>query len=422
MNRVVIMILSVAIVMTLLTGCFGSVEVNDWAYAYAVGLEKGAADKLRFTIQIPTLKSGGGNDSGGESSKSGGGEYTYISIDAPAAFVGSNMINTALSRKVNFMHAKLFVISEDFAREGIGEILNAFLRYGQIRRVTQLVIVRGSARDFIKNNNPSVGKSLPKILEDTMNQEINTGFIDNISIGEFTDQTKLLTMQPSAPLGMINDFSNQKDDGEKSDSFKSPGNYYAGELPRTSGDKAEYIGTAIFDADKMIGELNGDETRMMLIASGEFQRAFIPIDDPLDKGKTETFDVRLQKASDVSISFKGDKPVINLKIFLEGELIALRSQIHYESKELKPVLEKAFEKYIKTELDKTIDKCKKLNCDIFAFGKEAIKSFSTIQEWEAYNWKRHFKDAEVKTEVEFIIRRTGTVIKTNPERKSGGQK
>jgi spore germination protein KC len=403
----------------LLTGCFGSVEVDDWAYAYTVGLEKGVSDKMRFTIQIPTLK---GGESKNADAQSEGDEYTYISIDAPSAFAGANMINTSLSRKVNFMHAKLFVVSEDLAKEGIGEILNAFLRFGQIRRITQLVIVRESARDFIRDNKLIVGKSLPKIEEEIMNQKENTGFIDNISIGDFMAQTKLLTMQASAPLAMINSFSNQKDKGQRPSGFKSSGDYYAGELPRTGGDKVEYIGTAVFDGDKMVGELNGDETRMMLIASGEFQRAFIPIEDPLEKDKVETFDARQQKAPDISISFNGDKPVINLKVFLEGDLIALRSKINYESTELKPVLEKAFEHYIKTELDKTIDKCKELNCDVFAFGRKAVSKFSTIQKWESYNWKSHFKDAKVKTEVKFIIRRTGTLVKTNPFRKAGGQK
>lgn len=411
--RNIVMILSSAIIMTLLTGCFGAVEVNDWAYAYTVGLEKGVSNKVRFTVQIPTLKGDGGNSGGGESSKSGE-EYTYISIDAPAAFAGSDMINTALSKKVNLMHTKIFVVSEDLAREGIGEILNAFLRYGQIRRITQLVIVRGSARDFIKNNKPVVGKSLPKTLEDLMNQETNIGFIDNIGIGEFIGQTKLLTMQASAPLGMINDFKNQKDEGEFSGSFIPPGDYYAGELPRTGGDHAEFIGTAVFDEDKMVGELNGDETRMMLITEGDFQRAFIPMYDPIKKGEPVTFDVRQDKSPEVSITFNGDKPIIELKVFLEGDLIALRSKTNYENKELKPVLEKAFEQYIKTELDKTIDKCKKINADVFAFGDEAVKKFSTIQKWEAYNWKNHFKDANVKIEVDFIIRRTGTSIKTNP--------
>ena len=420
MRRLVIMILSGVLMISMLTGCFGDVEVNDWAYAYTVGLEKGVSNNTRFTIQIPTLKGEGGNDSG-ESTQMTSDGYTYISIDAPSSLSGANMINTALSRKVNFMHTKIFVVSEDLAREGIGEILNAFLRFGQIRMITQLVVVRGSARDFIRNNKLVVGKSLPKTEEDIMNQEMNAGLIDNIGIGEFVGQMKLLTMQATAPLAKINDFSNQEKGENAPGELKITGNYYAGELPRTGGDKAEYIGTAVFDGDKMVGELSGDETRMMLIASGEFERAFITIEDPIEKGVPETFDVRQQKSPDVRIFLNGDKPVIDLKVFLEGDLIALRSSINYESKDLKPVLEKAIENYIKTELDKTIDKCKKLNCDVFTFGNEAVKKFSTIQEWEAYNWKSHFKDSEVNVEVRFILRRTGTVIKTNPFKYAGGR-
>lgn len=418
MRRLVMMIVTGVLMISMLTGCFGDVEVNDWAYAYTVGLEKGVSNKTRFTIQIPTLKGDGGEDSE-ESSQMTSDGYTYISIDAPSSLSGANMINTALSRKVNFMHTKIFVVSEDLAREGIGDILNAFLRFGQLRMITQLVIVKGSAREFIKNNKLVIGKSLPKTEEDIMNQEANAGLIDNIGIGEIVGQMKLLTMQATAPLAKLNDFSNQDYGEDNPGQLKSTGNYYAGELPRTGGDKAEYIGSAIFDGDKMVGELSGDETRMKLIASGEFQRAFITIEDPMKEGVPETFDVRQQKPPDIKVTLNGDSPIIDLKVFLEGDLIALRTNINYESKELKPVLENALEKYIKTEIERTIDKCKKLNCDVFAFGNEAIKKFATIQEWEAYNWKSHFKNAEVNVEVRFILRRTGTQIKTSPFKYAG---
>jgi Spore germination B3/ GerAC like, C-terminal. len=46
--------------------------------------------------------------------------------------------------------------------------------------------------------------------------------------------------------------------------------------------------------------------------------------------------------------------------------------------------------------------------------------FLTIQEWEKYDWLSHFKDAQVSTEVDFIIRRTGTLTKTNKSRSAEG--
>jgi spore germination protein KC len=78
--------------------------------------------------------------------------------------------------------------------------------------------------------------------------------------------------------------------------------------------------------------------------------------------------------------------------------------------------------YIKGIIDKTIDKCKELNVDVFGSGEKAVKHFLTIQEWEEYNWLSRFKDAEVNTKVEFTIRRTGTILKTSPIKHRQGEK
>ena len=172
----------------------------------------------------------------------------------------------------------------------------------------------------------------------------------------------------------------------------------------------------------MVGELNGDESRALLMLRGEFSTGSIAMADPKDKELRITIDTKAQKKPEIKVNFLEGKPVVNVKIFLEGDIQNLQSTAEYESTELKPVLEEAFKVYIKGILDKTIDKCKTLNVDVFGFGEKAVMHFLTIQEWEEYNWLGRFKDAEVNTEVEFTIRRTGTLLKTNPTRYSEGEK
>jgi hypothetical protein len=55
-----------------------------------------------------------------------------------------------------------------------------------------------------------------------------------------------------------------------------------------------------------------------------------------------------------------------------------------------------------------------------SFGYKAAEQFLTIQDWEKFDWLSSFKDAEVTTDVEFILRRTGTIIATEDEKKAGG--
>ncbi len=61
-----------------------------------------------------------------------------------------------------------------------------------------------------------------------------------------------------------------------------------------------------------------------------------------------------------------------------------------------------------------MEKCINLKTDIFGFGHVAARQFLTIEEWEEYNWIKQFQNAEISTEVNFTIRRTGTQLKSSP--------
>lgn len=253
----------------------------------------------------------------------------------------------------------------------------------------------------------------------------DTGFILNTSYHDFVKDLKTTYRMPAAPMAAINDFSNFKENGTPppEEEFVAGGKYYAGELPRKGGNNFEFFGTALFDGDKMVGELNGIQTRMMLMVRGDFVRCAMSMQDPLDKKLRISIDTKQQKKPDIKVEFREGKPVIHVKIFLEGDLQNVQNTtIEYENEKMGPVLENAFEKDMKGYLDETINICKNLNVDVFGFGEKAVRHFLTIQQWEAYNWLSHFKDAEINTEVEFIVRRTGTLIKTNPSRNSKGEK
>jgi spore germination protein KC len=184
----------------------------------------------------------------------------------------------------------------------------------------------------------------------------------------------------------------------------------------------EFLGAAVFDGDKMVGELNGDETRLMQMAKGDFKIGFFTMPDPMVPSLVIPFDVRKSGNPAVKIQFDGNKPVINLKIELQGDLLAVQSRINYEQPELKPVLERAFEQQIKEGLDKLMEKSKGLKTDIFGFGRAAARQFSTIQEWEEYNWNSKFENAEIITEVRLTIKRTGTQLKSSPIITTKGKK
>lgn len=418
--RKLILLLIICVTTMMLSSCYDANETDDLLHVNIIGVDRGVSDKWRLTIKFPTLKESSGGGSGGKSSDSGGGSgqdsYASLTIDAPSFFTGIDMLNSTESRRINLMHAEVLVISEDLAKSGmLGEFLAPIIRYRQVRRSMHVFVIKGSAMNAVRTIEPVVGTALSKNLQIIIEEASKTGFIPHVTLQSFYDQMKSTYRQPIAILGALSNPENLKQDGEKwGDKYKSGGEYYAGGLPADSQNVIELFGAAVFDGDKMVGTLTGEEARLMQIANGDFRMGFFTMQDPKEPSLIVPLAVRQAKKPAVKINFEGDKPIVHLKVELDGDLLAVQSRINYEQPELKQLIEKAFEKQIKDGLDKLMVKDKNLGTDFLGFGETAARLFPTIQEWEAYNWTNKFQNAEITTEVKFTVRRTGTQLRSSP--------
>jgi spore germination protein KC len=417
--RVILSVLLCTMLSTFFTGCFDAREVSFYAYVLSIGLDRGITDDLRMTIQIPNVK--GSQNSGGNSQ--GQGEITTMTIDCPTFYSGVNMMNTFLSRQLNYTHTEFMVFSESLAKEGIDKYLTAFNRGRQIRRQINVIIARGTASEFLKENTLVIGSSLPKKQQDLMDQSYENGLFSNVLYGDMINEVKTTYGQSIATLAAVNKLKDMNGiDGSGDVPYKSTGDYYAGELTRSGGSKDELLGTAVFDGGRMVGELNGDETRALLMIRNEFKKGYFSIQDPKKPELVISLNINKEKNTETKVNIEKDKPVIDVKVYLEGDILSVQSTIDYESKDLKLLLENDFKKQMKDQIDKTIKKCQDLNSEVFKFGRVAAMHFLTIQEWEKYDWLSKFKQARVNTEVEFKISRTGTMIKSAEIRSTDGKK
>ncbi len=421
MRKRIWLIAAAVMLLAALSACrTGSYEIDERAYVYTIGVDRGVTDKLRFTFQFPTLTAKQGQGEGG-----GGGESTKsetakqlstITVDCPTIYTGVTMLYSSHSRRLNFTHAKYLVISEELARESVEPFINSMTRSADIRRTMYVIVCKGRAMDFVNEFKPFAGASVSKSQELIMENAEQSALFESMTYNEFSNRLKCTKCQASATLAALNDFSDFKDSGEQEQAFKSEGDYYAGEVPRKSDNKFEFMGTAIFDGATMVGELNGNETRSMLMLRGDFIETHMVIPDPADPNLRIGAVVFQKRKPDIKIVFEDGKAKISAKVFLDAALQNVQSAESIE-KEKKTPVEEAFERFVKEKLDQTVKKCQELNCEAFDFGYKASVQFWTIQDWEKYNWLSSFKNAEVTTEVEFVIRRTGTLVATEEEKR-----
>lgn len=417
MYKKIYLLIIFIIPMFLLTSCYDAREIDDNIYVLTIGIDKGVSDKWRLTFQFNSMQGGMGSGSGSSDSGGSSENYSVVTVDAPSFFGGTNMLNASLSRRINFAHAEYLVVSEDVAKSGaLSEIIAPLIRYRETRRTMNFIISKGSAQEFVQANKPYVGRLLSKNQQGLVDESDDTGFFPRTTLNDLYNSIKSPYRQPMAILGAVNNGEKFRQDGKNlGESPRLPIRYYAGELPRKGENKIEFFGCAIGNGSKFVGELNGAETRALLMARGEFKRGVITTIDPQSPNLVIPINLIQDRRPKVTLAFNNGKPVIHLSIELEGDIYAIQSKFNYADPKLKPILERSFEKDVKRELDIVVSKCKSLNCDVFNFGYYAVRHFKTIQEWEAYNWNKHFAEADITTDVKFNIRRAGSILKIAPE-------
>lgn len=412
LKRVGCMIISIILLITS-TGCGDSSETDDNIYAVTVGIDKGSYNKVIVTVQYPTYK---GGTPGGGASQGGGSENNVHSIEAPGVIEGINLLNMAISRKVSLKHIKLLVISEKIARQGVAQYVAPFSRYREPRRAMAVVITKDNAVSFIKENKSNIGTSITKSIELMETQSNTTGFFPDTKFYEFYEGIFGNYGQGIATYAGVNNFSNLllRDIGQNPPVVINP-NYSPGDLPRIGVTKREFVGTAVFNGDKMVGSLNPWETRYLLLITGKFDRGIFAVYDKLgDENKIVSFELKLARNPKIKGKFENNKPVINIDLYLEGEITGIQSRINYANIHLIENLNSQIENYLEKDIIKTINKTqKKYKADVFNFGEQFAGYFPTIQEWEKYNWLKHYEEAKINLSVKVDLRRTGIRTRTS---------
>jgi spore germination protein KC len=428
LKRITLLFCIVSILAPAITGCFDVREIDDQVYALSVGVDKGTYSKVRLTVQYPTYKSsseGGGSSqkgpSGGKNENAQTGS-NVATVEAPTMLEAVDMLNTAVSRRISLMHTKWYIFSEEFAREGIDGYISGLERFRETRGSSAIVVARGTAEDFIKANESTIGDSLSKSIELHLMQSNTSGFFPDARFTDFYVNLFSPYRSPITLYGGVNDLEPPYDMPADPGSIKSRENLIPGELPRSGVSKIELAGLAVFNGGKMVGSLDAHEAACYMMITGKYNGGKFSIPDRYKPDRAIVFDIHKSRQPSIKAYFKNGKPIMDINIKLESEIYVIQSRIDYEQLSHQGELESQIEDYLLDCMKKTVKKTQKeFKTDIFGFGEWIAGNFSTITEFEAYNWLSHYPEAVVNISVDAKVRRTGVIFHSSPLFDSSGK-
>lgn len=385
---------------------YGIKGIDNLAYVVAIGLDIGDKENLNLSLQISVP-----NNSGSSSDSSQSSSVVVNSIECPSISTGITLFNSYLGKEVNLSHCKVLVISEELASQGIEEYLYTLINDVQFRSDSNLIISKCDAKTYLEYSAPVLDKVSARYYEIAPTSSEYTGYTESISCNEFLSAMTYNSAEPVAILGSINTEQTQKVSSESSNNSSY---YTAGQTPISGESGVENMGLAVFNNDKLVGELNGLESICHLIISNKLKNAQIRIPSPIENLDYIDLYIELEKQTKSSVYLTNSTPYIKSKIKVNAKMQSMNRNIDLTDDTLTSKIEKSAEAFLKEKISNYLYKTsKELHSDIDQFGLYALKYFNTQEEWNSYNWLHHYKDAFFDVNVDVNLRSSYLLVDTS---------
>ena len=174
--------------------------------------------------------------------------------------------------------------------------------------------------------------------------------------------------------------------------------------------KIKNQGLAIFKDDKLIGEISREETLCYMLVSGKLKDAVINIPSPFEDADYVSLNISSVHSKN-KVEIKNGTPFITCNISLSARVLSSTKTSNYLSKENSLALEYATNSYLNANVTDFLYKTsKELKSDFIGFGRNAVRSFKTMDDWKNYDWLNKYQNSEFNVNVNTTVKSSYLLI------------
>lgn len=379
----------------LLTGCRDRSEIDDMAYAVAIGVERGEADALALTYAFadPAKVNGGGGEDA-----SGGGEDSplkTLTVTASDIFSGGDVISAAIGKQVNLSHLKLLLFSRDIAAAGITSYADGFMRNLKVRpRI--LPAVADDPRAYIEAIVPSFEGNPEKFLDQLFKKGASQ-YVPGTTLYQLYTASQLPERGTALPILSADESGQEQTDSNAQNAGGGKDTGAKAALPAARA-------LAVFRDGAMQGECTDAFSWQLL--TGQLQDAHITL--PGAPGEHVVFRVESVKKPSVAVDVSSGAPRIAVRTRLDCQIIALENRAVTERDY--PRLQQQLQTFLSEQTAAFARQtAQEYRTDICGFGAAAKRQFLTLQAWNAYDWAAQYPSAAFSVHIDASITRSGLV-------------
>lgn len=383
------LLLGVALALTL-AGCWNRREVNDVALVSGVGVDLTESGAIQVTVQILKPLSLGGQ----EQTTAAAGKATFTATATGATvFDAIRHVSHLIPRKPGWQHNNVIILGEEFARSGVGDALDFFIRDHEARLDQWVLVARGEAAAALSAQfdlEPNAGLGLRRVYR---NGWLFTGEVTPVRLVEFM----LAVSSPAtAPVAAVIE-------------PLRPGEKISGQYPPESAFRIG--GAAVFNQDRLAGWLNDQDVRGLQWLRGKVVNAVIRVPCQKPSGNGIGMEILSSRSRLVPEWPAGSRPQVRARIEVLGRLGDVMCQEDLSQPDAIAKLKDRTAAVIRAEAEATMQKLQAdLQADAVGIGEALHRAYPrSWPEWRR-RWAEVYPTIRVIPEVRVELTHIGSTL------------
>lgn len=362
--------LMIVILIIPLSSCWNYREINDLSIVSGVAIDRNQANTMyQLTAEIVSFSLAGKGVTLNSRIIQAEGDTIFDAV--------RNMIKTA-PKRLYWGHSQIFIVSESLARDSVIEVIDWVSRDQETRSEAVILISKeATASDILLKPNISGSPICFDIYQSLSSQ-------NNLSKAYKVEIYKLINTLGSEGISCTLPVISLTTVDSKS--------FY------------EISGTAIFKHDKLVGFIDGAETKYLLFVNDNIEGGLLVTKEGANISQPNISLEIYESKTKVKPNFVDDELIMQIEIKTKVGIAELGTSENFleeaKMKKLKADIEKSLEGNINKLISKVQDD---YGVDIFGFGKKIRSDMPDLWRSEASSWDEIFKNLNVTVSVDIDI-------------------
>lgn len=293
-------------------GCLKTNTVDESGYVLAIGFDPGETFAYRVSFAVQKISTGSS-----EPSTDG---FMLFSAEAENLFQAIETVSANAPYQLSFVRTAMLIFDQKLLEDAgrLSSIMNTAMERLRIRYNANVFVALDGAKKVLEGlNSQESPQSIDKLQEHFLAYARDTGMLPEVTFLMLYQGIRQPTSDAVIPLMGTNEDIRRL--GTADSVGETDYAYLGGRTATQTQLQTGVAGLGLMEADRLVGILSGQNTQLLLMATGDFQTGDMQLPLPDGSGMA-TAAVRMQRAPKTELVL-GEPPAALVRIHLEADLL-----------------------------------------------------------------------------------------------------